>query len=152
MEAEMLKRLNRLALAIVILLLIIPFSSCRPELVAPDDAVVIILQPSAGSTLSSGSINVRTYVENINLVDKAGQANIVGEGHLVFYLDVTPPLVSAQPGITTEGTYIASAEKSYTWENVSPGQHSFWVQLVNNDNTVLEPPAAVRVPVTVVGN
>jgi hypothetical protein len=148
----MLKRLRTYALLTVILFVIVPLSSCRPEPVAPDDARVIILQPSADSAISSNSVTVRTYVEYFNLVDKSGQANKPGEGHIIFYLDVAPPTVSGQSAITYGGTYIISAKKSFTWENVLPGQHSFWVQLVNNDNTVLEPPAAVRVPLTIISN
>jgi hypothetical protein len=148
----MLKHLRTYAILMVSLLVIILLSSCRPEPVVSDDAMVIILQPSADSVLSSNSVTIRTYVENFNLVNKSGQANRHGEGHLVFYMDSAPPIAKGQSALTPGNTYIISAEKSYTWENVLPGQHSFWVQLVNNDNTVLEPPAAVRAPVTVVAN
>lgn len=136
----------------IITVLLIPLSSCRPEPIAPDDARIIILQPSAEAVLPSGQLTVRTFVEYFTLVDKTGQANHSGEGHLIFYIDVTPPLVKGESALTAKGTCFVSAEKTYTWENVSPGQHSFWVQLVNNDNTVLEPPVAVRVPVTTVSN
>jgi hypothetical protein len=148
----MLKRLRTYALLMVILFVIVPLSSCRPEPVVSNDARVIILQPSADSILSSNSVTIRTYVENFNLVDKSGQANRLGEGHLILYLDVAPPTVKGQSALTTGSTYIISAEKSYIWENVLPGKHSLWVQLVNNDNTSLEPPAAVRVPFTIVSN
>jgi hypothetical protein len=148
----MLNNLRKFAFPMIILLIIVPLSSCRPEPVASNDAIVIILQPSADSVLSSDSVTIRTYVENFNLVDKSGQENRPGEGHLIFYLDVTPPTVKGQSALTAGSTYFISAEKSYIWENVLPGQHSFWVQLVNNDNTCLEPPAAVRAPVTVVAN
>lgn len=147
----MMNFLRKYSFLIAILILVVPLSSCRPEPVASEDATVIVLQPSAEATITSDSVIVRTFVENIDLVDKAGQDNQAGEGHLVFYLDATPPTVPGASALTSEGTYYISAEKSYTWENVSPGKHSFWVQLVNNDNTSLEPPAAVRVPVTVTG-
>jgi hypothetical protein len=133
----------------ILLLVIVPLSSCRPEPVAPDDARVIVLQPSAGSEISSNNVTIRTYVEYFKLVDKIGQSNVPGEGHLVYYLDVTPPTIRGTPALTPEGSFIISAEKTYTWSDITPGTHSFWVQLVNNDNTSLEPPAAVRVPVTV---
>jgi hypothetical protein len=135
-----------------ILAFLITLSACRPEPVAPDDPGIIILQPSAEAVLSTNSITVRTFVENFKLVDKTGQANQHGEGHLIFYKDVTPPILKDTSALTAENTYIISNEKSYTWNNVAPGQHIFWVQLVNNDNTVLEPPAVVRVPITVVIN
>jgi hypothetical protein len=147
----MMNLLQKYTFLIVMLILIVPLSSCRPEPVASEDAMIIVLQPSAEATITSDSVIVRTYIENFTLADKAGQDNQAGEGHLVFYLDAAPPTVAGVSALTSEGTYYISTEKAYTWENVSPGQHSFWVQLVNNDNTSLEPPAAVRVPVTVSG-
>ena len=119
---------------------------------ASSDATVIILQPSAESLLSTSSVTVRTYIQNFVLVDKSGQANINGEGHLIFYKDVNPPTARGQSALTDAGTYVESIEKSFTWENVAPGRHIFWVQLVNNDNSCLEPSAAVGVPVTVTVN
>jgi hypothetical protein len=149
---EKLKCAHRYAILAVVLFIVIPLSACRPEPVAPDDARVVILQPSADSVLSSNSVFIRTYVEYFSLVDKIGQVNQPGEGHLIYYMDVTPPTVKGRSALTAKDTYIISTQKSFTWENVITGQHSFWVQLVNNDNTVLEPPAAVRVPVTVIRN
>jgi hypothetical protein len=134
----------------VLVLIIVLSASCRPEPVAPDDARVIVLQPSADSEISSDIITVRTYVEYFRLVDKIGEPNVAGEGHLVFYRDFTPPVVSGTSALTPEGTFVISVEKTCAWKDVAPGKHSFWVQLVNNDNTSLEPPAAVRVPVTVI--
>jgi hypothetical protein len=144
--------LGRYFIFIVILVAIGVLSACRPEPVASGDANVLILQPSADSIIHSSSVTVRTFIENFKLVDKPGQANMEGEGHLIFYKDVTPTTHKGESALTTETSYILSIEKSYTWENVTEGQHQFWVQLVNNDNTCLEPPAAVRVPVRVVSN
>jgi hypothetical protein len=89
-------------------------------------------------------------VDNFTLVDSNGQANQSGEGHLIYYKDITPPLVKGKTSLTQPGSYAVSIEKSFSWNNIEAGPHNFWVQLVNNDNTPLEPPAAVRVPVTVV--
>ena len=72
-----------------------------------------------------------------------------GEGHIIFYMDVTPPLKKGESALTAEGTYFITKDKVYVWENVPAGAHTFTVQLVNNDDTPLEPPAAVRAPVTV---
>src|SRR5207247_3086523 len=46
-------------------------------------------------------------------------------------------------------TYHAQATKEYTWPNVSAGEHTFAVQLVNNDHTPLRPPVIAQVTVTV---
>ena len=135
---------------LVILGLILPaFVSCRPEPVSPQEGRILILEPAADSRVSSPNITVRTYVEFFSLVDKIGQANLPGEGHIIYYMDVTPPLKKGESALTTEGTYFITKDKSHTWENVPAGAHTFWVQLVNNDNTPLEPASAVRSPVTV---
>jgi hypothetical protein len=122
--------------------------ACRPEPVAPDDATVLILDPPANAHLSGGQVTVRSYVSYLKLVDAIGQPAVPGEGHLVYYMDVTPPVVRGESALTGTGTYFATTDKVHVWTNVPPGDHIFWVQLVSNNNTPLEPPAAVRVPVT----
>ena len=135
---------------LIILGLILPaLVSCRPEPVAPQEGRILILEPSADSTVTSPNITVRTYVEFFNLVDKTGQANVPGEGHIIFYLDVTPPLKKGESALTADGTYFITKDTVHVWEKVPAGAHTFTVQLVNNDNTPLEPPAAVRAPVTI---
>jgi len=99
-----------------------------------------------------GRVTVETFVENFELVDKVGEANVPGEGHIVYYFDVTPPIKQDEQATTAEGTYAISTELSHTWNDVGVGPHVFWVQLVNNDNTPLEPASAVRVPVTAISN
>lgn len=124
--------------------------ACRPEPVAPEESQVIILSPSAELTIYSDAVTLEVYVDNFSLMVDNGQTNQSGEGHLIYYKDITPPLVKGQTALTPEGTYAISTGRSFSWSNVEAGPHNFWVQLVNNDNTPLEPPAAVRVPVTVV--
>ena len=125
------------------------FTGCHPEPVIPQDARVLIIDPAAESTVTTSTVTIKTFVERFNLVDKAGQPNSPGEGHLVYYMDAQPPLEQGNSALTPEGTYAVTTETSRTWLNVPPGTHTFWVQLVNNDDTPLEPPAAVRVYVTV---
>ena len=59
------------------------------------------------------------------------------------------PTTAGQPAVSPEGTYHAEATTSYTWPDVAPGEHTFGVQLVNNDHTPLEPPVVAAVTVTV---
>jgi hypothetical protein len=115
----------------------------------PQDATVYIIDPSAESVTTENSIAIKTFVDRFILVDAVGQANAAGEGHLVYYLDVTPPLEPGSSALTAVGTYAVSTETTHIWGNLQPGKHTFWVQLVNNDNTPLEAQAAVRVFVTV---
>jgi hypothetical protein len=137
-----------LVAVLFILLVLILFPSCRPEPLSPQEAIVIIMSPLAETTLSTNAVTIKTFVENFTLIDKVGQNNSPGEGHLIYYLDVTPPLKQGEPSLTGEGSYVISTELTLTWQNVPAGQHIFWAQLVNNDNTPLQPPSAVRVPVT----
>ena len=110
---------------------------------APAPAVKIAL-PQNRATLQPGNVTVTVQVSNLNLVNKIGQPNVTGEGHIVYYADVVPPTDAGKPALTTTGTYSASADTSYTWTNVAAGTHTFWVQLVNNDNTPLTPPVLAK--------
>jgi hypothetical protein len=123
--------------------------SCRPEPTAPQEASVIIIEPQTGATLSTNTVTIKTFVENFELINKVGQNNSQTEGHIIYYKDVTPPLMQGKEALTGPDTYVISAESSHIWQDVPPGQHTFWVQLVNNDNTSLQPPAAVRTIVTI---
>jgi hypothetical protein len=141
--------LQRLTVLILISLAPSSFVACHPEPVVPQDATVYIIDPSAESVTTENSIAIKTFVDRFILVDAVGQANTAGEGHLVYYLDVTPPLEPGSSALTAVGTYAVSTETTHIWGNLQPGKHTFWVQLVNNDNTPLEAQAAVRVYVTV---
>lgn len=135
---------------LMILVLCLPLLlSCRQaEPLAPEEPIVVLLSPNNGATLASGAVQVRIYVQNFSMVESTGQPNKVSEGHVIYYLDVSAPLKSETPATTPPGTFVASAETSHTWQNVTPGQHTFTVQLVNNDNTPLNPPVTVRANVT----
>jgi hypothetical protein len=130
-------------------LIILLSAACHPEPVVPQDASVLIIDPAAESVTTANSITIKTFIERLNVVEKTGQQNKPGEGHIIYYMDVTPPMEQGKSALSDEGTYAISTETAHTWNNLKPGTHTFWVQLVNNDNTPLEPPAAVRVYVTV---
>jgi hypothetical protein len=139
---------------LIFLLILIIFSSllisCRQtEPLAPEEPIATLISPSNGETVASGDIQVRIYLQNFSMTSPAGQPNRANEGHAVYYLDVSPPLKPGEPATTASGTCVVSDASSYTWTNVPPGQHTFSVQLVNNDNTPFLSPAAVRATVTV---
>jgi hypothetical protein len=92
---------------------------------------------------------VAVSISNFNLVDKIGQANVPGEGHLTYYADVSIPTTSGEPALTATGTYAVSASTSYTWTVLLPGKHTVGVQLVNNDNTPLSPPVTTSMNMNV---
>jgi hypothetical protein len=112
--------------------------------VAPEEPNVVLLSPNNGEVLNSGDVEVRIYLQNFVIVADTGQANQAGKGHVIYYLDATAPLKLGTPATTAPGTFAVSTETSYTWSDVSPGQHTFTVELVNNDNTPLDQPVAVR--------
>jgi hypothetical protein len=81
--------------------------------------------------------------------DNIGKQNVPGEGHIIYYLDVEPPVIQGQSATTDPGTFQSSTEDFHLWENVSPGRHIFSVQLVNNDNTPLDPVVMCQTIVTI---
>ena len=143
------KLLKLISVLSILLIVTGVLSACHPEPVYPQDSRVLIINPAMDSTLDSGDISVKAFVEQFDIVDKTSQQNSAGEGHLVFYMDVTPPMKQGESTLSAEGTYAVSTETSYTWKSVGTGKHVFWVQLVNNDNTPIVPQAAVRINVTV---
>jgi len=141
--------ISKLVLLLSLFAVLVAFSACHPEPVAPQDARVLIVDPTAESIQAKDEVTINTYVERFNLVNKIGESSGPGEGHIVYYMDVTPPMEQGKSALTVEGTYALSTDTSHTWSGIQPGRHTFWVQLVNNDNTPLQPQAAVRVYVTV---
>ena len=101
--------------------------------------IIGIISPGYAATVPAGDVTISVSVANFNLVDKSGQAAVPGEGHIIYYFDKTPPTVSGQSALTEAGTYAVSANTAYTWPKVSHGAYFFSVQLVNNDNTPLNP-------------
>lgn len=138
-------------LLLISIILLTPVTvSCHPEPLAPQEARVLIINPAAESILETNAVEVRAFIENFTIVNKVGQNNTPAMGHIIYYKDATPPMVQGKEALTAQGTYMISTGLSYTWTNVQAGKHIFWVQLVNNDNTPLEPPAAVNVPITII--
>jgi plastocyanin len=147
------KRENFWILPIVGMLIIISlFAGCTSTNTGYQTPSLAITQPQNGATLSAGNVMVKVQVSNFKLVDKLGQTNVAGEGHIHYFMDVTPPTTANQPATTAPGTWVATVNTSYTWMNVSAGSHTFSAELVNNDHTPLTPPIVSSVTVTVQGN
>ena len=111
-----------------------------------------ITQPQNGAILQTNNITVAIQVANFDIVNKIGQTNIPGEGHIHYFLDVPPPTTPNQPAITEPGTYISTTEKSYTWINLTTGVHNLSVELVNNDHTPLVPAIIASVTITILNS
>jgi plastocyanin len=121
-----------------------------PPTSPPPPAPSIVITAPTGQIFGIGDVTVKVQVSNFTLVDKLGQPNVPGEGHIHYFLDVDPPTTPGQPAITAGGTYAATADTSYTWHNVGSGQHKFSVELVNNNHTPLVPPVVASITVNVV--
>lgn len=108
-----------------------------------------ITAPANRSTVPAGAVAVSVTVSNFNLINKLGTTNVLGEGHIHYYLDVVAPTEPGKPATTSAGTYAATADTAYTWANVKPGTHTLSVELVNNDHTPLVPPVVAKVVIVV---
>ncbi len=107
-----------------------------------------ITEPKNGSEIAAGNVTVSVNVMNFNLANKLGMANVAGEGHIHYFMDAAVPTIQGKPAITKPGTYVPTANTSFTWTNVTAGMHNFSVELVNNDHTPLSPPVTTEVSVT----
>ena len=140
----------RLALFLIVMALLALAVSCRETVpLAPEEPKVVLTSPGNNSTLSAGDIVVRIYLQNFEMNSNFGLPNTPNRGHVIYYMDTTAPLAQGTAATAAPGSFAVSVETEYTWNNVAAGEHVFSVQLVNNDNTPLLPPVAVRVNVTV---
>jgi hypothetical protein len=143
--------MRKWAITLLLVSLFLPLmASCRAEPLAPLEPIVVLLSPGYGATLVAGPVEVRVYTENITLTENTGQPNNPSEGHIIYYMDATAPITRDSPATTAPGSYSSSTQTSYTWPDVAPGQHTFTVQLVNNDDTPFISPVTQRVIVNVV--
>ena len=110
-----------------------------------------IVTPENDSTIEAGDVDVEVDVDNFDVAKKLGEPAVQGEGHVHYYFDVDElPTTPGKPAVTADAkTYHAAATTSHTWKDVEAGEHTFGVQLVNNDHTPLEPPVTEEVTVTV---
>jgi hypothetical protein len=110
---------------------------------------ISIVSPTNGANLPTGDVTITVSISNFNVVDKQGQANISGQGHIHYFLDVAAPIAVGIPAIPTSGTWVHVAALTYTFSNVSPGTHTLAVELVNNDHTPVVPPVVDTITVNV---
>jgi plastocyanin len=110
---------------------------------------VIINAPVDGAVFTSSRITVNIQVSKFFLGTVSGEPVSPGEGHVIYYLDTTPPTPAGEPATTTPGTYQALANTTFSWSILSSGIHTLAVELVNNDDTPLDPPVIAQVSITV---
>jgi hypothetical protein len=116
----------------------------RPPAPAPS---IKILTPNVGSTVHGSTVKVSVKVTGFDVVNKQFHAPVAGEGHIHFYLDAGRlPSTHSYPSPVT---YRSISGTTYAWTGVSPGRHTFAVQLVGNDHIPLRAAAKEQVTVTV---
>jgi len=99
-------------------------------------AVTIATLPTG---ISAGDITISVQVSNFEVLSGPWSSNVSGKGHLIYYMDVPVPTYYYHSAIAKAGSYAVGYDTSYTWSGVTPGEHTFAVQLVNNDDTPLAP-------------
>jgi len=141
-------KLSRIILSLIMLaLLILP--ACTAQMNTSNMPTIMITSPKEGATIPAGNVTIMANVTNFKLVNKLGQANVAGEGHIHYYIDVAVPKTPGKPATTAIGTFAPTPNTTWTWPNVKPGNHNFSVQLANNDHTPLIPLVYSTVNVTV---
>lgn len=125
-----------------------PTPTPAPVTPAPAPAPTIQITSPSGS-VQTGDVTVSVQTSNFSIVNKLSQANVAGEGHIHYFLDVDAPTTPDKPAVTAAGTYAATVSTSYTWKNVTAGTHTLSAELVNNNHTPLVPPVIAKVTVTV---
>lgn len=110
---------------------------------------VFIIHPPFDGGIMAGNVTIVVEVTNFSLVSP-GEKNSAATGHLIYYRDVVPPVLEGVPAFTRPGTYGVSYKSTYGWDRITPGTHTFAVQLVNADNTPLNPPVVDAIDVTAV--
>lgn len=127
-----------------VLLLTASLNSCGISANQPE---IKINSPQTGMT--GGDLTISVHVSNFELVKGAVAGHDFGKGHVIYYMDVPVPVYYEHSATSKAGTYAISNETSYTWKGVTPGEHTFSVQLVKGDDTPLPVPAIDRMTTNV---
>ncbi|QNT75743.1 InlB B-repeat-containing protein [Dehalogenimonas etheniformans] len=105
--------------------------------------------PITGTSFDLGSVTLSAFVGNLRLTT-GEHSNVPGEGRVIYYLDVSIPIVQGVSALTAPGTYAEGTSESFTWNNIAPGAHTLGVQLVQNDGTPFNPPIVAVTTVNIV--
>jgi plastocyanin len=139
-------RTSIIGLALALLLLAPLIASCR----AAASPAVNIIAPAEGGIIASSNVTVTIAVDNFGLTDNLTTTGGQREGHVIYYLDVTPPVHQGRTAMTQRGSYTAATATTCTWQDVRPGTHVLGVQLVTGGDEPLIVPEVVTVTVEVV--
>ena len=151
------QKMTRRLVLVVMLVLAFGVSGCLitydPDSVELSDAGLIyecaqgerslnVFSPTEGQEVSSDLLEVEIVVCGITLVEKWGQENVEGEGHLVVSVDGR---YAHAPG---EG--LITPHFALPLDDFGAGSHVFRVQVRNNDLTEITDIGPVEVSFTIV--
>lgn len=97
-------------------------------------AKVEFTSPAEGETVDA-NVTAEVEVENFEIVDKIGDADVTGEGHVHYYVDSTTVYT---PGL-----------ESFKLENLATGEHTLIAELHTNSHALVTPPARAIVKFSV---
>lgn len=129
------KRICAVALAMGLLLTCVACGSAAATPTAK------IMQPT---NATAGDVTI-----SVKVTGASGTASDAGQGHIIYYMDAAVPVYYEHSAVSKAGTYAISEETSYTWTGVTPGEHTFSIQLVNKNNTPLPAPVVDTVTIQV---
>lgn len=132
----------------LLLLAILAYAAILASAASGMEPLITIMEPKDGAEVAAGDIIVLVQVQNFSLVNKLGEPNVAGEGHIHYFIDVAAPTAEGIPAITAPGTYAPTPNTTFTWTNVTAGIHNLSVELVNNEHTPLVPAVVAMVNIT----
>lgn len=118
----------------------IPFTYAGPYLPEPagysgtGTPTITVAAPAAGATISGSSFTLNVDVRNFTLCQECfGKALLAGEGHWHVFLD--------QPTMANMLTMGGGPSQTVSLKGVTPGWHTFWPVLVDNQHMPFMDPA-----------
>jgi hypothetical protein len=69
-----------------------------------------ITSPNDKATIPAGNVTVNVHVDDLTLVNKLGAANVEGQGHVHYFMDVPVPTTPGKPALTAAGTYYPNCQ------------------------------------------
>ena len=122
-------------LAVSVLIFVLLLSACGG--VPAGNPSVSINMKSDG--LAAGDVTVTVDVKDFD----------TSTGNIIYYMDTSVPTYYDHSATSKAGTYAVSGETSHTFSGVTPGEHTFSVQLVKANNTPLPVPVVDKLTVNV---
>jgi hypothetical protein len=138
-------RLVKLLIISVLGMILLTASSCGYS-TANKPTVKVNTAPTGAA---AGDVVIRADVANFNLTDEAGNINAPDQGHIIYYLDTNVPTYYDHSATSPAGTFAIASDTSHTWSGVTPGEHTFAVQLVKADDTPLPAPVTDSITINV---